>query len=235
MEFKGARSETLGFEMGVPQGSILGPLLFIICVNDIDTVYNKFTFTKYADDTILTAPIFSFVSGSNYNIHSISKEINSEIKKLANWLAVNMLSLNVTKTKYMVIGNELQAKFTNTDDQYLTYLPDEIMQNLFLQPITASQVKYEILKLNSKKSPGDVNIGAKIIPLCPDVFSQNLSKIYNNSISKGEYPQQMKIARVIALYKKGEKYKPDNYRPISLLSCFNKIFEKYYVNNYYHS
>ena len=133
---------------------------------------------------------------------------------------------NALNEYFCNIGNELQAKFTNTDDQYLTYLPDDIMHNFFLQPITASQVKCEILKLNSKKSLGGDNIGAKIIQICPDVFSQNLSKIYNNSISKGEYPQQMKIARVMALYKKGEKYKPDNYLPISLLSCINKIFEK---------
>ena len=44
----------------------------------------------------------SFVSDSNYNIHSISKGINSEIKNIANWLAVKKLSINVTKTKYMV-------------------------------------------------------------------------------------------------------------------------------------
>ena len=42
----------------------------------------------------------------------------------------------------------------------------------------------------------------------------------------GQYPIQLKIARVIALYKKGDKCMPNNYRPISLLSCFNKIFEK---------
>ena len=82
------------------------------------------------------------------------------------------------------------------------------MHNFLLQPITASQVKCEILKLNSKKSPGDDNIGAKIFQICHDVFFQNLSKIYNNSISKGEYPQQMKIARVIALYKTGENISP---------------------------
>ena len=82
VEFEGARSETLGLEMGVPQGSILGPLLFIIYVNDMHTVSNKFTFITYADDTTLTAPMVSFVSGSNYNIHSISKGINSEIKKI---------------------------------------------------------------------------------------------------------------------------------------------------------
>ena len=45
-------------------------------------------------------------------------------------------------------------------------------------------------------------------------------------MAKGEYPTQLKIAKVTALYKKGEKYSPGNYRPISLLSCLNKIFEK---------
>ena len=86
VEFEGARSGTLGLEMGVPQGSILGPLLFIIYVNDMHTVSNKFTFITYADDTTITAPMVSFVSGSNYDIHSISTGINSEVKysKLAN-------------------------------------------------------------------------------------------------------------------------------------------------------
>ena len=53
-----------------------------------------------------------------------------------------------------------------------------------------------------------------------------MSKIYNHAIEQGEYPTQLKIAKVIALYKKGERYKPNNYRLISLLSCFNKVFEK---------
>ena len=42
----------------------------------------------------------------------------------------------------------------------------------------------------------------------------------------GEYPAQLKITKVIALFKKGQKTQPNNYRPISLLSCFNKIFDK---------
>ena len=45
-------------------------------------------------------------------------------------------------------------------------------------------------------------------------------------MANGEYPVQLKIAKMIALYKKGEKYNPGNYRPISLLLCLNKLFEK---------
>ena len=80
--------------------------------------------------------------------------------------------------------------------------------------------------IESKKACGADNIGAKIIQTCPDIFAQNWTVIFNRAMQDGEYPAQMKIAKVIALYKKGERYKANNYRPISLLSCFNKIFER---------
>ena len=84
----------------------------------------------------------------------------------------------------------------------------------------------EINRLNPRKSSGADNIGASLGQLCPTVFAENLTKIYNSAMAKGEYPAQIKITKVIALYKKGEKYNPGNYRPISLLSCLNKLFEK---------
>ena len=62
--------------------------------------------------------------------------------------------------------------------------------------------------------------------LCPDIFSNNLTKIYNRAIQTGVYPHEMKLAQVIALYKKGGRHDPNNYRPISHLSIFDKIFEK---------
>ena len=65
-----------------------------------------------------------------------------------------------------------------------------------------------------------------MIKLCPKIFAENLSIIYNKAIEMGKYPMALKVAKVFALFKKGDKYQPNNYRPISLLSCFNKIFEK---------
>ena len=82
----------------------------------------------------------------------------------------------------------------------------------------------EIKSLNPKKSSEPDNISAKIINLCPNIFAENLTKIFNRTIEKCEYPVQMKMAKT--LYKKGKRYKANNYRPISLLSIFNKLLEK---------
>ena len=125
-----------------------------------------------------------------------------------------------------ISGPELQSKCSNTAQSFMNYMPANTAENLFLQPITAHEIKLEILKLNPRKSPSDDNIGAKNRQICPNVFGENLAKIYNKSITKGDYPDQMKIAKVIALFKKGWKFMPKNYRPISLLSMFDNIFEK---------
>jgi len=92
--FDGAKSETHTVKCGVPQGSILGPLLFIIYMNDICNV-SKLLFTiMYADDTSV------LLSGKD--LHDLTQLLNKELDLLSTWLKANKLSLNVEKTFYVV-------------------------------------------------------------------------------------------------------------------------------------
>ena len=124
------------------------------------------------------------------------------------------------------IGARLQSELPNYGNRFLEYLPPRISDSFYLAPTCKDDVLLEIKKMKPMKAPGHDSIGTKIIQLCPEVFAENLSKIFNNAILRGAYPDALKIAKIIALFKSGTKANPNNYRPISLLSHFDKIFEK---------
>ena len=99
VEFENAVSNTLPLTTGVPQGSILGPLLFIIYMNDFNLSSEVFDFIMYADDSTLYAPL-KISHGCDITLHS--NMINNELEKVVLWLKTNKLSLNIDKTKYMI-------------------------------------------------------------------------------------------------------------------------------------
>jgi len=86
---------------GVPQGSILGPTLFLLYINDMHNVSDILSFILFADDTNI------FYTGNNVN--DICSIMNRELKMLSIWFKVNKLSLNIAKTNFMVFTNKLNS------------------------------------------------------------------------------------------------------------------------------
>ena len=87
-------SEILPITCGVPQSSVLDPLLFLIYVNDLSYVSKVLTFYLFADDT-------SIYFDSD-NLITLQKIVNRELRKVRKWLEANRLSLNINKTNYVI-------------------------------------------------------------------------------------------------------------------------------------
>ena len=118
VQFDECISEMKAIHKGVPQGSILGPLLFLIYINDIPKSSKLFNFLMYADDTTLYCCL--------EDIDSINKEqvLNSELKSVHLWLSANKLTLNVNKSKFMLFSKhkntqlpELNLQINNSNIQ----------------------------------------------------------------------------------------------------------------------
>ena len=105
----------------MPQCSILGPLLFIIYINDIHNASSKFHAILFADDTNLASTLCSYHVNSDNNCNSLqlSTNINKELKNIQVWLEINKFSLNVKKTKFENLIPQL-----NLNEQIIEQVPD---------------------------------------------------------------------------------------------------------------
>ena len=95
-------SDPLPVTYGVPQGSILGPLLFVVYINDLPTAVNHCSVTLYADDTVL----YCYSS----NIKDLENALNEDLSRIAPWLNRSKLTLNIEKTKTMLIGSDRKLR-----------------------------------------------------------------------------------------------------------------------------
>ena len=104
----GISSNFQNIRSGVPQGSCLGPQLFLFFINDMPLSFHDSEVTMYADDT-------SLVYASN-SIDDITKSMNTELENLRKWLHGNKLPVNVTKTTSMIIGTNRKLHGCNSGE-----------------------------------------------------------------------------------------------------------------------
>ena len=95
-----------------------------------------------------------------------------------------------------------------------------------MQPISIEEVSHELTTLDPSKSTQSDNPPVKYIKLATGVIAPTLTKLFNHCITTSTFPQSLKTSEIIPLFKQGDIYSCNNYRPISLISIFSKIFEK---------
>ena len=117
----GVLSSASELRCGVPQGSILGPLFFLIYINDLPNCLNSACAKMFADDTTIT------ISGSS--LADLEQETNLELLNLHCWLKANKLSLNVAKTEFTVIGSR-QKLLAEGHNEIDIKLEDQVNSNV---------------------------------------------------------------------------------------------------------
>ena len=196
----GATSSNLNVTCGVPQGSILGPLLFIIYINDMHHALDKSKVHNFADDTNLLY--------SHKDPQVIRITMNNELKLLYEWLCANRLSLNVDKTEFIIfrppktkLDNRVILKLYNTkihESRKIKYL-GLIMDDRLTW-------KFHINEL-CKKLGRSVGMLYKLRHLCPANVLRSLSLafsilIYLTGSLSGVTPQRSIWKRFLAFRRK---------------------------------
>ena len=127
---------------------------------------------------------------------------------------------------FVSVGENLASKIQVNNDNFANYLGPHQQETFFLSPVVSSDVNEMICTLDQSKASGYDDLPARMLVDAKDFVSEPLAFILNLSFSTGIFPNKLKIARVVPIFKKGDKSNPGNYRPISILPVISKLFEK---------
>ena len=127
---------------------------------------------------------------------------------------------------YANVAQNLAKTIPTPDKHYTHYLPKEDPKvKMKFRPVFPSEIAKIIDNMRPKTSYGWDTISNKVIKAIRDEIKAPMSHLVNISITKNVFPDSWKLARVIPIFKGGQKDDCGNYRPISLISCLSKIIE----------
>ena len=212
-----------------------------------DTSFNKITYTQYKNKltTILRKTekdYYKCLLETNKNnlkkTWSIIRSVinNCKPSKLNESFLYNnsiITDKNEVSNKFndyfVNVGKTLAAQIPKSGPSFHKYLPEANKECIFLIPTDEREIRNIILNVRNS-APGYDGISLKCIYSVIDTLVTPLTYITNLSLIEGIFPSELKIAQVLPLYKNNDPMIFNNYRPISLLPFFSKLFERLMYN-----
>ena len=139
-------------------------------------------------------------------------ELPSDVNELNNFFAD--LGPNTVSNLGLCVSDDYKQYVSNDNHTFFLYATDK------------TEIKRVCLELKSKTSYGYDEISSVLLKRVIDIIARPLAHIFNVSFSSGAFPDTLKIARVVPIFKGGDHSKLVNYRPISILPCISKIIER---------
>ena len=134
--------------------------------------------------------------------------------------------MNAKLNSSKLVGDQDNIECTNVTQ----YMRNRVLGSIFLSPCTSDEIEIIIRNLENDKAS---DISVTILKKCATIISQHLYRFLNKFMESGTFPNILKIGKITPVFKKGDSQILDNYRPISLLPIFGKIFEKIIYNRLY--
>ena len=124
------------------------------------------------------------------------------------------------------VGPTLAAKIGSSTNTFEHYLPKCIHSSAVFDFTYPQEIEFIIQQLKSSNAVGEDDIVVKVVKAVAPIIATPLSHLVNNSIETGIFPCALKISKVIPIFKTGDQGLLSNYRPISILPIFSKVFER---------
>jgi hypothetical protein len=140
-------------------------------------------------------------------------------------LRENGLLVNDSKGKAEILNRQYSSVFTEEDLTHTPDLGDSPLPTMASFTITTPGVQKLLAELDPNKACGPDELRPKILKELASPLAPILASIFNKSINSGSVPNDWKLANITPIFKKGERFKPSNYRPVSLTCICSKLLE----------
>ena len=191
---------------------------------DIITAKRNYFQTKFADYRGDSKNTWKFTN-KLLNKNTKTSQNNFSLLENNNTIQDEKLISEIMNSYFIDVGHNLAQGIQSTNTDPLTYLPDRIRNSFLFSPTDADEICLLVSKFKNKRTSVDklpIHVLKVIIPILAPILAQ----LFNESVTTGTFPEGLKTGCVIPLHKSGSHSIKSNFRPITTLSVFSKIFEK---------